>query len=91
MEAWAGRPIAFKPATFYLEIVSAPDATISFALPARLTAGFYRRITLRNKASKLLRGEQGPVPDIRRDAETKCRQSVFSVHARSFRGVVGDQ
>lgn len=24
MEAWAGRPIAFKPATFYLEIVSAP-------------------------------------------------------------------
>lgn len=22
MEAWAGRPIAFKPATFYLEIVS---------------------------------------------------------------------
>jgi hypothetical protein len=26
MEAWAGRPIAFKPATFYLEIVSTlPD------------------------------------------------------------------
>ena len=52
MEAWAGRPIAFKPATFYLEIVSARDATVSFALAARLTAGFYRRITLRNKASE---------------------------------------
>lgn len=32
MEAWAGRPIAFKPATFYLEIVGLVTDSSSFTL-----------------------------------------------------------
>jgi len=56
MEAWAGRPIAFKPATFYLEIVSlglvisvANQVTRSNALVLAVD----RRIIWQSKASEV--------------------------------------
>jgi len=56
MEAWAGRPIAFKPATFYLEIVSL-GLTISIVNSVtrsnELLLAANRRIIWRSKGSEV--------------------------------------